>query len=195
MAVDEHVAVVKSGWEAVRRWREQNPRTRLDLSGAHLLHTDLTGEILDDANLRDAELVGANATEASLRGVDLRHATLDHADLSEVDLSRRSAPLESPWYGHAAHMFGWCGPHRAPDWALDRTFELHGASVARSSPLALTVPSRYRVGEPVFIAGEVVDIIRPDFSQVLINFSDTATILTSWKSTGASTKPVGSERT
>ena len=54
--------------------------------------------------------------------------------------------------------------------ALDVSTPAFGVRDVRGIEFDSPVPSRYRVGEPVLIAGEVVDGSRTDYSQVLINF-------------------------
>jgi hypothetical protein len=77
MADPEHVALVKSGAEAIKDWRQKNPEKPLDLSGA-----DLSG-----ANLRDADLTGADPGGADLFKADLFGAALTGANLSGANLS------------------------------------------------------------------------------------------------------------
>ena len=43
MANEDHVAIVKQGAEAIRRWREEHPGQRLMLDTADLSGTDLSG--------------------------------------------------------------------------------------------------------------------------------------------------------
>jgi hypothetical protein len=59
MANPEHVALVKRGAAAIRRWRENNPDGTLDLR---------------EANLREADLAGADLIRADLRGAKLHRA-------------------------------------------------------------------------------------------------------------------------
>ena len=98
MAVEEHVEVVRGGWDSVRMWRDAHADVILELRGAQLDYQQLAGVDLADADLRGISLVGSNLTEANLRGADLRGATLDHADLSDVDLT--SADLRGPYRAH-----------------------------------------------------------------------------------------------
>lgn len=58
----------------------------LDLTGASLDHTNLTGADLTGANLREANLSWARLTMANLTGANLRGANLSWADLSWADL-------------------------------------------------------------------------------------------------------------
>jgi uncharacterized protein YjbI with pentapeptide repeats len=71
MANDEHVAQLKKGVAAWNAWRDENPDTHPDLSGA-----DLGGEDLSLANLMRANLSGANLnakpTESVLQAAGYR---------------------------------------------------------------------------------------------------------------------------
>ncbi len=74
MASAEHVALVLEGAEQIANWRELNPDTRLDLTGADLTGADLyranlSGAILHRANLYDADLYDADLTGAKLYAV------------------------------------------------------------------------------------------------------------------------------
>ncbi|WP_204141418.1 toll/interleukin-1 receptor domain-containing protein [Halomicronema sp. CCY15110] len=83
MANQEQLALLKQGVRWWNRWREDNPRQRIDLRNA----------ILYDANLRSADLSGADLSfadlfAANLRSTDLRGAKLGGADFRDADLSR-----------------------------------------------------------------------------------------------------------
>jgi len=97
MANEEHVALLKQGWEVWNKWREENhdivpDLRRADLRGANLnrailyrailANADLTGAILSSAILANADLTGAY-----LRGANLHCALLVGADLSRARLS------------------------------------------------------------------------------------------------------------
>jgi hypothetical protein len=86
MANPEHVDIVKQGAEAIRRWREENLDTRLDLGGVEPRGPDPDMVGLRGADLRRADLRGANLRGADLRGADLRRAELGGADLHGVNL-------------------------------------------------------------------------------------------------------------
>ena len=58
-----------------------------NLEGADLSGSDLTGALLDEANLYKARLQGAILKKASLKKADLRYANLRKADLEEADLT------------------------------------------------------------------------------------------------------------
>ena len=83
MANPEHLAVVKQGAAAIRKWREENLGVPLDL-----WKSNLSGASLRDADLRDADLSGADLSQADLGGANLNSANLSGADLNEADLSR-----------------------------------------------------------------------------------------------------------
>lgn len=79
MANPEHVEIVKRGAEAIRTWRNANPKVRLDLCHAGLSQFNLSG-----ADLSRADLSNCRFHEADLREADLREANLQGADLSNV---------------------------------------------------------------------------------------------------------------
>lgn len=76
MADPKHVANVKDGDAAWNEWRENNPATVPDLSGADLGRVNLSG-----LNLSRAELLRIKLFGADLRGADLVGADLPGADL------------------------------------------------------------------------------------------------------------------
>ncbi len=96
MANPEHVEIIKQGAVAIKRFRWENPTTRLDLNRADLDGIDLKGADLNgtdfrNAFLRGAFLCGANLRDANLycadlRDTDLRSAILDDAKLNQVSL-------------------------------------------------------------------------------------------------------------
>ncbi len=88
--------LMKSDVEAWRRWREEHPKLRPDLSRADLRGLDLRRFDLHDVNLADANLSetklnrvnlrGAILTRADLSGAKLNEANLQEADLNDADL-------------------------------------------------------------------------------------------------------------
>jgi hypothetical protein len=86
MANDEHVAQLKKGVAAWNEWRDENPKTRPDLSEADFREADLVGANLSRAGLSHANLIGANLIGANLSGADLFQADLSNADLSGATL-------------------------------------------------------------------------------------------------------------
>jgi hypothetical protein len=83
----EHIAIVKRGAEAVRKWRAENPNLQLDLRGADLTGENLAGVDLSKADLDSAELARSDLRAADLRGANLSWANLGWAKLSEADLT------------------------------------------------------------------------------------------------------------
>ena len=81
MANPEHVEIVKQGAAAIRKWREEHPNERLDLSEANLREDNLRGADLHEADLHGAALEGADLRSASLKKADLRGACLHEAKL------------------------------------------------------------------------------------------------------------------
>ena len=79
MANDEDLARIRQGAAAWNDWWAQNPKRRVDLSGA-----DLSGAILHEAILREADLAGADLQGADLAG-DRKSTRLNS---SHVSLSR-----------------------------------------------------------------------------------------------------------
>ena len=91
MARKEHVEIAQRGKNAVRAWRKEKPRGRLDLSGADLSHAKLAGCDLSGANLFEAKLSlgdlrGAHLAQADLTYADLGNARLQGADLRKAKL-------------------------------------------------------------------------------------------------------------
>ena len=94
MAISDHVAIIQNGKDAVHEWKNQNPNTQLDLSGASLETLDLR-----NMNLEHADLSGCNLSNTNLQDINLAHATLKHADISNATFSR--ANLEFAVLDHA----------------------------------------------------------------------------------------------
>jgi uncharacterized protein YjbI with pentapeptide repeats len=88
MAREEHVEVVRRGQDAVRAWRKENPRRRLDLSSADLSDAKLAGSDLSGANLFEADLSLADMRGAHLARADLTYANLSNARLQGADLGK-----------------------------------------------------------------------------------------------------------
>ena len=97
MANPEHVKIVRQGAESIKKWREENPDTLLDLAGAKFERIDLSpvgvtladlqGANLSGADLSEANLQLAKLKEADLSGVNLHRAYLNQTDFTEVNLS------------------------------------------------------------------------------------------------------------
>ncbi|UCI32133.1 pentapeptide repeat-containing protein [Mesorhizobium sp. B4-1-4] len=93
MANDQHVALLNQGVAAWNAWHEVNASISPDLAGAQLRAANLTGAILNGADLREANLSGANMSGAYLRGANLTEAILRGTRLDGADL--RGANLSS----------------------------------------------------------------------------------------------------
>ena len=97
MANQEQLAILKQGVDVWNRWRKDNPRAEIDLSGPNLSKANLKGANLKGANLRvanlseatlsGANLSGANLSEANLREANFRDAVLTGVDLQEAQLN------------------------------------------------------------------------------------------------------------
>ena len=98
MANEEHLKLLK---EAIQKkditiwngWRLNNPHFRPDLSGAVLQGANLKQARfwradLRGANLENARLSGADLWQADLSGAILQRANLKQANLSKADLSK-----------------------------------------------------------------------------------------------------------
>lgn len=81
MANPEHVALVRSGVEALNRFASEHDDIALDLEGA-----DLHGLDLRDARLQAAQLAGANLERSDLRSARLHSADMRGCDLRRADL-------------------------------------------------------------------------------------------------------------
>lgn len=98
-----------------------------DLSGRHIIDTDLSRTWLQGANLRGADLSGSRLDHADLSKADLRDAVLDQvtmteaslwaADLRRADLSGArnlvTATLRRAWYDNATRFPPGFDPERA----------------------------------------------------------------------------------
>jgi len=88
MANPEHLEIVEKGKAAIKQWRKQHPKERLDLSESDFSGANLIGANLRKANLSTADLIGANLYMADLSGADLSESDLGDADLSLANLSK-----------------------------------------------------------------------------------------------------------
>ncbi len=88
MANAEHLALVRSGVEAINRFAQEHPDVPLDLQDADLKGLDLRDARLNVAQLSGANLEGANLREARLNAADMRNCNLQGADLSGATLHR-----------------------------------------------------------------------------------------------------------
>jgi pentapeptide repeat protein len=147
MADDKQIEILMDGVETWKKWRDENPEIRPDLTKANLrcslldgadLHranlteADLTHAFLHEANLCGADLTGAKLIgtnfcraqlcDAHLSGADLHRANLDRADLSGADLS--AANLERTILVRtkvSKATFTGCRVYGASAWDLDLT--------------------------------------------------------------------------
>jgi uncharacterized protein YjbI with pentapeptide repeats len=87
MANKAQLALLKQGVEVWNKWRENNPKAEIDLSGANLRK----------ANLRDANFREADLRKVDLTGADLTRAAFLKADLSEARLSLAQLDLATFW--------------------------------------------------------------------------------------------------
>ncbi len=107
MANKDQLKILRRGVVAWNKWREENPKERVDLreanlEGADLYQANLCGvdlriANLNEADLSEARLMGSNLykahlgeaylRKADLRGTFLSRAYLRNADLSEANLS------------------------------------------------------------------------------------------------------------
>jgi uncharacterized protein YjbI with pentapeptide repeats len=76
MANPKHLETLKQGVEKWNKWRKMNPGTNPDLDGA-----DLSGFILNSADLHWASIIDANLSNADLRITNLSGADLSGANL------------------------------------------------------------------------------------------------------------------
>ena len=97
MADDEDLARIRQGAAVWNDWRAQNPKRRVDLSGADLWEANLRkanlrkanlgGASLHEANLHEAILGGAELVRMDLEGAILGGAILYETVFADVDLS------------------------------------------------------------------------------------------------------------
>ncbi len=83
----EHLAILTDqGVEAWNAWRRGNPGVKVDLSGADLADTHLTGIDLRQANLSGADIAHAWLADADLRGADLTKVEAREANFMDANL-------------------------------------------------------------------------------------------------------------
>jgi len=87
MTDQNHVKKLQQGPGEWNVWRQRNPDSQPDLSGASLEQADLVRVNLAGADLVRADLTGANALEACLSGADLVRANLTGATLVKTILA------------------------------------------------------------------------------------------------------------
>src|SRR6266702_3450493 len=77
MANQEQLDILEQGVQAWNKWREENPRIRVDLSFANLSDADLSSSDLRGVNLNSADL-----SEANLSGAMIGFTIFGDVDLS-----------------------------------------------------------------------------------------------------------------
>jgi uncharacterized protein YjbI with pentapeptide repeats len=82
MANEEHLRIIREGFEVWNLWRKQNSHIQPDLSGVHLGSLDLRKANLSHTNLRGSDLSGAIMTALDLRKADLSDANLGRTCLN-----------------------------------------------------------------------------------------------------------------
>jgi len=92
MANQSHVEIARKGAASIAEWRKENPKVKLDFSGAHLSHINLSEADLSGADLSEAFLAWSNLdsailSEASLSKTKLPFCCLVATNLSKADLS------------------------------------------------------------------------------------------------------------
>jgi uncharacterized protein YjbI with pentapeptide repeats len=87
MADERHIDLLHQGAVAWNAWRQGQPRTTPDLSGAPLRGLDLSGVDLSDADLSDADLRGTVLRGARLVRAHLNRANTFKAVLDDADLA------------------------------------------------------------------------------------------------------------
>ncbi len=86
MANEKHVELLKSGFQAWNKWRDENPDEIPNLSGANLSGVDLRFANLSRAKLFWTNLSGAVLLRVNLSGADLSNADLTGAYLYQAKL-------------------------------------------------------------------------------------------------------------
>ena len=82
MANEAQLALLRQGVEGWNKWRENNPKVEIDLSGANLRKANLRDANLREADLRKVDLTGADLTRAAFLKANLSEARLSFTDLS-----------------------------------------------------------------------------------------------------------------
>ncbi len=89
MANPEQLALLtEKGIDAWNAWRREKPRVSVDLTGANLADTHLTGIDLCRANLKGADIAHAWLAEADLRGANLSKVEARDANFMEANLEK-----------------------------------------------------------------------------------------------------------
>lgn len=91
MPDQNHVAIVKQGTEAINKWRQNNPKDKLNLENARLNGIWLYKADLSEANLKGAILERANLAETNLTGCDLSKGNFSDAVLVKAKIKNANA--------------------------------------------------------------------------------------------------------
>ena len=86
MANSSHIEILLKGTDIWNAWRDENPDTIPDLSGAKLRGINLCDANLNSANLCESILPGASLINTSLENALINDAHLDGAILTEANL-------------------------------------------------------------------------------------------------------------
>jgi uncharacterized protein YjbI with pentapeptide repeats len=92
------IEILKEGVMVWNKWRAQNPRVVIDLSGSDLYGANLSEVNFNEANLERAFLEKADLGKADLLGANLSQANLIDANLFDANLTRADL--------HRANLFG-----------------------------------------------------------------------------------------
>ncbi len=86
MADPNQVEIIRNGVDAWNAWRHAHPGVEVDLSGANLSETHLTGIDLSRANLYGADLAYGWFAHANFNSADMTRVEARNADFMEADL-------------------------------------------------------------------------------------------------------------
>jgi len=108
MANPEHLALLKAGVHRWNNWRDENPNTIPDLSGAdlsllNLQSVDFTDTNLAGAKLSESDLTNADLVNANLSGADVANALFISATVINVNFS--GANLKGANFRYAVHEY------------------------------------------------------------------------------------------
>jgi len=82
MANEAQLALLREGVQTWNKWRENNPKAEIDLSGANLRKANLQDANFREADLRKINLIGADLTRAAFLNADLSEARLSLTNLN-----------------------------------------------------------------------------------------------------------------
>ncbi len=95
MANQEHLDILKQGAEVWNKWRQEHPEIKLDLGGANLRQSNLSG-----ANLSEAFLWGVDFSMANLQSANLSHSGLRGAKFIATNLRGANLSQTNLWDAH-----------------------------------------------------------------------------------------------